>query len=225
MILAEPPQPQGFPWTAFAGIVGTLAGFGLNELSYVVRGYREDRKKLGQPLTELLEIRHRLKLIPAAMNFLRSKVPAPIPPQAEFLIRNVFRSFLPDADAVRSRYEQAVTSIAGAFPVLAFELRTKNVLTPVLTQLAAIIQQGDTKTTELFVKLEDHLLLAALPVLENVIRKTAIMHGRKTRREVDSILQAKFELPTPFEKFAEQMLMSQPSSAHSPQTPSGTPSA
>jgi len=205
-MLPGPPQPQGFPWTAFAGIVGTLFGFALNEFSYVVRGYREDRKKLGQALAELLEIRHRLKSVPALMDLLRSKIPAPIPAQAEFQVRHFVRVFLPDTEALRSRYDQAVTSIAGAFPTLAYEPRTKDILTPLLAQAAAFVQQGDANAAELFVKMEDHLLLAVLPVLENLIRKTASIHARKTRRKVDSILRAKFEIPAPFENFLEQTI-------------------
>src|SRR5215471_20644831 len=127
---------QGFPWSAVFAVAGTLVGFALNELSYVLRGRREDKRKVGQALAELLEIRNEIRMMPEVMQTIRSLLPAPIPANAEFQIRLVFRTFIPNPEGLRQRYNEAVTSVAGAFPLLAYDLRAKDSMTPILTQLS-----------------------------------------------------------------------------------------
>jgi hypothetical protein len=75
---------------------GILIGFGLNEASYFVRVRREERHLLGRALNELLEIRNQTKLVPTMMENLRSRIPAALPPAAEFAIRQDSEIFSPD---------------------------------------------------------------------------------------------------------------------------------
>src|ERR1700746_980453 len=115
MLTTDLTQASAFPWSAVFGVVGTLAGFALNELSYALRGRREDRRQGGRARADLLEIRHRLKAIPATIETFRSKIPAPIPANAEFELRKLLRAFLPSPDELRKRYDKAVFSFAVAF--------------------------------------------------------------------------------------------------------------
>jgi hypothetical protein len=166
---------------------------------------REDKRKVGQALAELLEIRHQIETLPAIMEFLRSKIPAPIPASAEFQIRAIFRAMLPNVETLRQRYDAAVTAVAGAFPVLAFELRSKDVMTHLMTQLSTMVGQDPT-AIEAFVRMEDQIVHAIRPVLEDLIKETASLHSRKARRDVDSVFRHKFELPKAFDKFISQTL-------------------
>lgn len=169
MITIEPSQAQGFPWSAAFAVAGTLAGFMLNELSYVWRMRREDGRKVGQALAELLEIRHQIEAVPAVMEVLRSRIPAPIPASAEFQIRAIYRAFLPNVETLRQRYDAAVTAVGGAFPVLAFKLRSKDLMTPLMTQLSAMVGQDNNTAAEVFVKMEDQIVQAIRSVLEDLI--------------------------------------------------------
>ena len=136
MLIEGPPSSDhsGIIWGAVLGFVGTLIGFGLNELSYILRQRREDRQKLGNVLAELLELRLHQKIIPSAMERFRAIIPAAIPAVVEVQIRAFFGSLLPRPDALSARYEKAVTEVAGAFPALAFTLRSKDMLSPFLVQ-------------------------------------------------------------------------------------------
>jgi hypothetical protein len=63
-----PTDAGSFPmWPTILGIGGTLigliVGFGLNELSFVIRSSREDRRTIGKALAELMEIRQQLSPI------------------------------------------------------------------------------------------------------------------------------------------------------------------
>ena len=202
----EPSQTQGFPWAAFFAVAGTLAGFTLNELSYVLRVRREDKRKVGQALAALLEIRRQIEAVPALMEVLRLRIPAPLPASAEFQFRVIYRALLPNAEALGRRYDEAVTAVAGAFPVLAFELRSKDLMTPLMTQLSSMVGQTDNTAVEMFVRMEDQIIQAIRPTLEELIKQTASLHSRKARNQVDSLLQHKFELPKSFDKFISQIL-------------------
>jgi hypothetical protein len=204
MVAIEQSQAQGFPWGAVFAVAGTLAGFMLNELSYVWRMRREDKRKVGQALAELLEIRRQIEAIPAIMDVLRSRIPAPIPAIAEFQIRAIYRALIPNVETLRQRYDAAVTAVAGAFPVLAFELRSKDMVTPLMTHLSSMV--ADNTAAEMFVKMEDQIVQAIRPVLEDLIKQTASLHSRKARHDVDSLLRQKFELPKSFDRFISQAL-------------------
>jgi hypothetical protein len=202
MVAIEP--SQGFPWSAVFAVAGTLAGFMLNELSYIWRMSREDRRKVGQALAELLEIRRQIEALPAIMEVLRSRIPAPIPASVEFQIRTLYRPLLPNVETLRQRYDTAVTAVAGAFPVLAFDLRSKDMMTPLMTSLSSMV--ADNTAAEMFVKMEDQIVQAIRPVLEDLIKQTASLHSRKARRDVDSLFRQKFELPKSFDRFISQAL-------------------
>jgi hypothetical protein len=120
-------------WASLIAIIGTLAGavlgFGLNEASYLVRSRRKDRRLLGRVLNELLEIRSQMKMIPTLMETLRSRIPTALPPASDFAIRQMFRGMLSGLiEGMHARYEQAVSAVSGAFPVLAYELRSKDIM-------------------------------------------------------------------------------------------------
>lgn len=206
MIDPTQPPPQ-FPWSGFFAVLGVLAGFLLNEVSHAWRLRLEDRRKVGQALAELLEIYRQVGVVPTGMEIFRAKLPAPIPKVAEFQIRNLFRAFIPDANAVRERYQSAVSAVAGAFPALAYDLRAKDILGPFLSQLATIVSQGGEAGAEIFLKMEDQIVNDVRPVLRELIEETAALHSWKTRREVEEVLRRKFELPKDFDNLLSQMFV------------------
>src|ERR1039458_10177399 len=103
-------------WLTILGIGGTLTGlivgFGLNELSSVIRTSREDRRTIGKALAELLEVRHHLKILPLAIESLKTSLPGPIAAHDEFMLRKCLWFFLPNTEGLQIRYEDAVSAVA-----------------------------------------------------------------------------------------------------------------
>jgi hypothetical protein len=205
----------------FGTLAGTVLGFGLNEASYLVRARREERRLLGRVLNELLEIRNQSKMIPTLMETLRSRIPAAIPVIADFEIRKMFRGALSGMiQGMQERYNQAVSEVSGAFPVLAYELRAKDILVPLLKYLAPFVPVTDPTAVNFWIKLEEELTRATLPVLEDLIRRVASMCGRTIRKETDAVLAQQFEIPKSTDRFISQFL-----SEIARVKPAGTPPA
>ncbi len=184
----------------FGTLAGTILGFGLNEASYLVRARREERHLLGRVLKELLEIRNQTKMMPTLMEALKSRIPAAIPPAADFAIRQMFRNMFSGLmQGIHERYKQAVSEVSGAFPVLAYELRAKDILAPLLGQLAPLVPATDATAVDFWIKLEE-------PVLEDLIRRVASMCGRTIRNETDAVLTLQFDVPKSTDKFLSQFL-------------------
>jgi hypothetical protein len=209
----------------FGTLAGTVLGFGLNEASYLVRARREERHLLGRVLKELLEIRNQTKIMPTLMETLKSRIPAALPPAADFAIRQMFRDILSGLmQGIQERYNQAVSEVSGAFPVLAYELTAKDILVPLLRQFASLVPATDATAVDFWIKLEEELTRTSLPVLEDLIRRIASMCGRTIRKETDEVLTRQFELPKSTDKFLSQFL-SEIAKTKPPATPPGTPPA
>jgi hypothetical protein len=179
--------------TPFVTLVAVFVGFILNELSYFLRVRREDRRSIGQALSTLLEIRHRLQAIPAVIDALKQKTS--IPPEAELAVSNYYASFLPDLERLQDGYNKAVDVIAGPFPVLAFRLRSKDQFDPLLRQLRSIIPPGDRAAAAFYLSLETKLLAEATSALNTLIIEMATQHGWLTWIRVRRQLREKAQIP------------------------------
>ena len=107
---------------------------------------------------------------------------------------------------IHERYNQAVSEVSGAFPVLAYELRAKDMLLPLLRQLEPFVPTTDPMAADFFIKLEEEMTRSSLPILEELIRRVASMCGRTTRKEADAVLTRQFEMPKSTDKFLSQIL-------------------
>jgi hypothetical protein len=189
--------------TALVTLGAVVAGWFLNELSFLLRARREDRRSINRALCELMEVRHQLNALPAITKELKKKLP--IPSQAEFALRIILQSLLPNADGLQKRYEDAVTSLSGAFPVLAYELRSKDIARPLLQRLRALLQPH-TDTHPLWPRVEDELVQVAIHTLDETISRLARHCGRRVAREARSHLQASFEMPQEFDTVFAQLV-------------------
>jgi hypothetical protein len=189
------------PWPTLLGIGGTLAGlvvgFGLNEMSSIIRGNREARRTVGSALTELLEVRHELRMFPLALKSLKETIPIPITAVDEFTVRKVLSALIPDGEGLQNRYASAVSAVAGEFPTLAFGLRSKDAMGPLLGRLRGSLPI-EAKDMSLWLKIEDGLIAMAIPKLDELIMELAAIHGRSTVRHVKPILRKPAELDPEF---------------------------
>lgn len=207
--MPAPTDAGSFPmWPTILGIGGTLigliVGFGLKELSSVIRSSREDRRTIGKALAELLEVRHHLKTLPLAIESLKASLPGPISGYDEFMFRKAIWFFLPNTDGLQKRYEDAVSAVAGAFPTLAFELRSKDAIGPFIGRLRETLPI-DPKDVPLWLKMEDKIIRLSMPKLDELIRELAKLHKRTTAKDVKAILKEPVEVQKELEKFYTEM--------------------
>jgi len=179
-------------WPAIVTMVGTLlglvAGFGLNELSYFVRARRDDRRTIGKALAELLAVRHLLRSLPLAVEILKRTVPGVIAAHEEVILRRVLRTFIPSPEGMQERYEEAVSAVSAFLPVLAFDLRFRDLVGPFLERLHCATPMDDPNAAPFYLRMEDEIVGLAIPKLEELIQELANLHGRRTAKEVRTLL-------------------------------------
>jgi len=194
-------------WVAILTMAGTLIGiilgFGLNEASYLLRTRREDRRTISKTLAELLDVRHVLRFLPLTVETLKKILPGPIAAHDEVMLRNVLQAFVPNSEGMQKRYEDAVSAVSAFLPLLAFDLRSKDMVGPLLGHLRSTlpIEPG---AAPFWLKMEDEVVEFSLPKLEELIHELAKLHGRKTSKEVDTLLKKPFEPPMEFENFLKE---------------------
>jgi hypothetical protein len=173
-------------------ILAVIVGWLLNEFSAWVKIRRDDRRAIGQALSELLSIRHRLQTVSFVVIEIKKRVP--IPPASEVAVRNFFESFLPDIGDIQSRYGQAIDLVAGRMPLLAFELRSKEMIGPNLQRLRSLVPPEQIASS-FVLGLENQLVDDLLPTLERLLRKLAWHHGWITWIDVRQQLRTQVHVP------------------------------
>jgi len=163
---------------AFIGSLGAVSvGWLLHEFSDFFKLRREDKRAVGRALAELLEVRARLQVMPTVMEEIRKKIP--IAPHDEAVLRQVFDNFIPGVEEVQLRYNQAIDGMAGRLPLLAFRLRAKDAVTPLLRQLRPLVV-NDSQAVAILGKVEDELLRLTLPQFDALALELASLHGWAT---------------------------------------------
>jgi hypothetical protein len=172
-------------------LVSVAVGWFLHELSDAIKVKREDRIAVGKVLAELLEIHRQWRYLPAYFAEIK-KLFAP-PPEIELLLRTTIDQILsPMMSRMEERYNQAIDSIKGRLPLLAFELRGKDALRQAFDQLRSLAASDPTATAAL-PTVKSALTQEALPDREKLLLKLAWIHGfgtwlgvrRRLREEAD----------------------------------------
>jgi len=178
-------------WTekeiAVATAVGSvIVGWTLNELSGYVKLRREDKRKFGPVLVELLQIRFELKAVERSVEELRKILPA-ITPQDEAMLCLAINQLIPKTSGLEQRYLAATDAVAGHSPVLAYRLRSKDIIAPMFNTLRGLVQDA---TGALIVRnLESKLLTVAFPEFERLVRELAWSHSCLTWWRVRRLLK------------------------------------
>jgi hypothetical protein len=209
--------------TAIGALLGVILGFGLNEVSYLIRTRREDLRTISKTLAELLEVRHLLRILPLAVATLKKVIPGPISAPDEVMLRHVLWTFIPNTEGIQKRYEEAVSAVAAFVPLLAYELRSKDAVGPILGRLRSMVP-NEPGAAPMWLQFEDEIVKFSLPKLEELLLQLAKLHGRKTAKEVEALLKRPFEPPAEFEKFMSTVIaaaVAQAAAAQAAQTRPG----
>jgi len=202
---------EAFNWKDWLPLAGVAVGWGLNQCGQWFVFRRDERKAIGRALADLLEVRHRLLAIPKALEAMTSRLGMSADAQAP--LRVIFGALFPRDEGLTKRYEESVNLVAGTNPILAYRLRSQDMVGPFLQQLRALAAQDGPQSIALFGTVEDHLLRQLNPHLERLIRELAKRHGWRTRWETNRRLQEHFEVPEEFWQALKAAISQPPSPA------------
>lgn len=107
-------------------LVGVLLTLAVKELGEVIARRRANRTQIGRVLADLLEMRHSVVALNGYTRLLSKEagIPEALAPQ----IRSLILRFVQPQSNIVQRYNATVDEIAGFNPLLAFNLRSKDVI-------------------------------------------------------------------------------------------------
>ena len=107
-------------------LVSLMIGWMLNEYSHHIRARKLHRGALGKAVAELLEIRHQMLGVSIAMSHYKDKLTTNelVSPD----VYNTMVGLLPDPDMIMKRYNAAIDIIAESDPILAYQLRSNDIV-------------------------------------------------------------------------------------------------
>jgi hypothetical protein len=172
-----------------AGTVGGLASGQLNR----ILATRESRKKhLGGLLCDLLELRHGFNGIIEVRKALASIVPGQID-QVTIALPGIFE-MVGNPAKLHEHYESAIIELAAIDPLLAFQLRSKNLVVGALNPVSKLALQS-TVGVEHIAKAFNIFGDAGMSALDDAILRVAKELGKSVHRKTREILQKTPEMP------------------------------
>jgi len=179
-------------------VLTLIAGWFLNELSCFFRLRREERKPFAIAMTDLLDIRHRLRAVSTTVGEIKKRFP--MSPDNELVVRRFCQDFIAQTETLQRRYNEAVTLIATVDPILAFRLRSKDEFPSLLQQLRPFLDT-DVQTRPFVAQIEAKLSCAFLEYLEESIVQVAKAHSMRTWWRIRKYLRKHQEMPKAFDEF------------------------
>lgn len=173
-------------------LLAVAVGWLLNELSSLIRLRREDRRSIGPVLRDLLEIRHRLFALDSAIAELKRHLP--IPAEAESPLKQVLSMLVPPPPRLQERYDEAVSIVARANPLLAFRLGYQPTLETLLASLRNLAASDPATSKLCSSTVEPALLHLFKPRLDELILDVAQAHGFLTKWRARRILRRPMQL-------------------------------
>src|SRR5262245_1259203 len=125
----------------FRSVVNIVIGFFLAQLAGSLGDRRDRKKAASRALAELLELRHQLEITNSIREAVDEMITAvgDIPRSEKSKLLLAIGTFLPKPDELHSRYDESVSALASSHPLLAYELRSKDLIQPLLTSLHSLM--------------------------------------------------------------------------------------
>lgn len=186
-------------WT----LLGVIAGAFLTGIGNLWNARVERKKLIAIALADLLEVRHHYVSIDTVINYFRNhgKVPIELLPQ----LRTVLAQVIPLHENVHERYESAISLLAGIEPLLAFEMRSKNIAPKFQELVRGLTTDAGGVPAE--VEMIDAALSSAIiPILDEATIRLAANHSLKTKRKVKRIVSGPKIVPPEMESLINKVL-------------------
>lgn len=174
----------------FRSVVNIVIGFFIAQFAGSLGERKERKKAASRALTELLEVRHHLVTMEAVREAVDQMVSfiGNIPDNEKLKVLVVMDSFLPKPDELHARYEESVSALAPSHPLLAFELRSKDLVRPLMTTLRSLMSQDAQAATVMGPFLKQNVLVKIEPNLNKYIlqlaRKVGVLCWYSTRKKL-----------------------------------------
>jgi len=169
-------------------LVGVVVGAVMTGFGQIYKVRQERKRVIALALSDMLEVRHRVVTLNAALKYFQMHGNLPSVSMPHF--RNFLDHIIPLDDKLDARFGEAVTLLAGMDPVFAFDLRSKNLLPQFINKLRLVATAAgeDLARYEAF---ESKLIEVLTPKLDEAVLRIAKYHSSKVYREVQAVVARK----------------------------------
>lgn len=175
------------PWESITTICSVILGAGIAGAGTLWQARIDRKKALAMALADLLETRHRMITFQTMMQELKEQFQ--VNDEQISVIRSVLNQILPQDPDLHERYSESVRIIAGVDPLLAYRMRSKDMVPDFLDNLTLITSQNGIPAQQIS-KFEESLRKFIIPVLDEALLELADTHSRKLLKDVKKIINA-----------------------------------
>lgn len=179
-------------------VLTLVGGWFLNETSRLLNTRHEKKNAIGLAIADLLEIRHEFRTIQLVMSEMTARFKLPAEHHPAF--KKFIKSFLPQQENLSQRYNDAVSLIASADPILGFSLRSKDKVSSYLQKISNIAPYND-EAAAYFYQIESKLEKIMIPNIEDTVKDLAKFHGPITFIKIWKFLRQPLSVPNEIEEY------------------------
>lgn len=184
--------------TLFAAVIGGV----VSAIAFFGKARAERRRVLALALADLLEVRHKMAGVSFVLNRMRKHVE--VPKELEPLVAQMWERMYPLDPNLHKRYDAAIDLLAGIDPLLAFEMRSKN-LTPSLLESARAQGEGAQLDAKSLGEIYAMMASAVTPAVDEAVQALANSHSWMTGRRVRRYLREGPAIPSEVDEMLSQM--------------------
>ena len=183
--------------------IGTLIiGWILNESSKSIQFRKNNKEAISSAIADLLEIRHEINGTTLLFEEMQRRFLLSEQDMAHLKV--LIGSVIPKQEALHQRYDESVTQLAKNNPLLAFELRSKNMVLPYLESLEALAG-GDIEALVYLKQMDSKLRTIVVPELERVIKSLAWKFSLLTYFKISFHFGKSARIPEELERLLNEM--------------------
>lgn len=186
----------------FRSAVNILIGFLIGQLTGFVAERRERKKAIAHALSDLLIVKYQLFALEEVVEEI-GEIIGDIPEHEKSQLRVVFNSLLPNWNELHSRYDQSVTTLAGLDPLMAFDLRSKDFILPLLNWVHSVMAQDPQAAAMMGPVFKTKLMSKVEPLLDKSLLRLAREKNLLCWYETHRLLKKGVKLPDELQDFLE----------------------
>ena len=184
-------------------VLAVIAGWSLNEFGQYLRVRREDRKALARALAELMEVHHQTSKFSEVITLFKERLGS-LPPTFPHIFYLMMERLIGSSEDTKKRYDEAISLVASADPVLGFRLRSSDSYPKAISKLRMLALR-DAQTSLAFQDLEPLVDRQTREKLKDLILEVAKKHGYGTWFRVKRMLNKRREVPPELESLLQKI--------------------
>lgn len=188
------------PWESVTTIFSVILGAGIAGAGTLWQARIDRKKALAMALADLLETRHRLITFQTMIEELKKHFQ--VNDEQISIIRNLMSQILPQDPDLHERYSKSVRIIAGVDPLLAYRMRSKDMVSDLMDNINLMTTQNGIPAQGIS-KFEESLRSFVIPLLDEALLELAQEHSSKLHKDVKKVLNA--PKPPELQQWIEEM--------------------